>query len=199
VRDYQSRGVGYRLKLAQRRFVIGRGQDLVKWTFDPLQAVNACFNIGKLGGVCRTYLRNLYGVLDDSLNRGRVTDRFEVEWWVRSRRVIRRLQSQQEPIALQDMMSIGVPVVNETRLRKHVRTASAARLGVRESRLLVEIPESIVKVREVGLDACREWTLNLRRVLEHYFARRYMVTDVIVEREDDERRVFYMLESNFRR
>ncbi len=70
VREYQSRGVGYGLKLAQRKWVMGRGIGLVKWTFDPLQAGNAWFNIGKLGGVCRIFVRNLYGGLNDSLNRG---------------------------------------------------------------------------------------------------------------------------------
>ena len=77
-RQYQSSGVGFKLKLAQRKHVIGTGQDLVKWTYDPLQAGNAYFNIRKLGTICRTYKRNFYGVLDDSLNRGRLTDRFEV-------------------------------------------------------------------------------------------------------------------------
>ncbi len=76
----QSKGVGFKLKQAQRDYVLRRGQELVKWTYDPLQAGNAYFNIGKLGAVCRTYLRNLYGNLDDSLNTGRLTDRFEVDW-----------------------------------------------------------------------------------------------------------------------
>src|SRR5437867_4623115 len=59
-KKYQGQGVGLRLKLAQRDFVIGRGMSLVKWTFDPLQAGNAFFNIGKLVGVCRSYTLNLY-------------------------------------------------------------------------------------------------------------------------------------------
>src|SRR5260370_36579885 len=76
-RDYQSRGVGYALKLGQREYVLRRGLSLVKWTFDPLQAGTAFFNIAKLGGGCRTYIRNMYGARGDSLNRWRVSGRVQ--------------------------------------------------------------------------------------------------------------------------
>ena len=44
-------GLGYRLKLAQRERALAQGLDLIEWTFDPLQAMNAHFNFAKLGGV----------------------------------------------------------------------------------------------------------------------------------------------------
>ena len=39
--SHQSKGIGFKLKLAQREHVVKRGQSLVKWTYDPLQAGNA--------------------------------------------------------------------------------------------------------------------------------------------------------------
>ena len=65
--SYQSRGVGYQLKLAQRELVLDQGIDLVTWTYDPLESRNAYLNIHKLGGVCRTYMRDYYGPLTDGL------------------------------------------------------------------------------------------------------------------------------------
>ncbi len=194
-RDYQSRGVGYALKLGQREYVLRRGLSLVKWTFDPLQARNAFFNIAKLGGVCRTYIRNMYGELGDSLNRGRLTDRLEVEWWVGSKRVRKLLERGYRGLSPAELLDRGVEVVNETVKKDGVRQPSRVRLGLRGRRLLVEIPESIVKVRDVSLAASRAWTMSFRRIFESYFGRGYVVTDVLVESGSGGRRVFYLLES----
>ena len=101
---------------------------LVKWTLDPLQARNAFFNIVKLGAVCRAYVRNLYGSLDDSLNRGRMTDRFEVEWWVRSKRVKQAIRPGSRRPVLSDLLVGGVEVVNLTRMMRDVRKPSRTRL-----------------------------------------------------------------------
>ena len=195
LKDYQGKGVGFKLKLAQRQHVLRQGQDLVKWTYDPLQAGNAYFNIGKLGGVCRTYWRELYGSLEDSLNRGRLTDRFEVEWWIRSKRVRDRLERKPGAESARSFHKQDITVVNETRRDKRgVRAALDTRLGLREKRLLVEIPESIAGVRDASLNAARDWCLSFRKTFEHYFRRGYVATNVSVMKEQGERRVFYLLE-----
>ncbi len=195
LKAYQAKGVGFKLKLAQREHVLRQGQDLVRWTFDPLQAGNAYFNIGKLGAVCRTYWRELYGSLDDSLNRGRLTDRFEVEWWIRSKRVRDRLEKKWRRRLSPSFHEQDVKVVNETWKGKGgVRMALGMRLGLRDERLLVEIPESIARVRDASLNLARDWCLNFRKTFQHYFRRGYVATDVSVLTEGRERRVFYLLE-----
>jgi predicted GNAT superfamily acetyltransferase len=73
-------GVGYALKLAQRAAVLGAGVALMRWTFDPLVARNAWFNLGKLGAVADRFHRNFYGEMDDDINRGERSDRLEVRW-----------------------------------------------------------------------------------------------------------------------
>src|SRR5213082_549384 len=45
---YRSFNIGYMLKLAQREKVLEQGITRMKWTFDPLQSVNAHFNFNKL-------------------------------------------------------------------------------------------------------------------------------------------------------
>src|SRR5271154_6563918 len=87
VEEYQNRGVGRLLKLAQREDALERGVDLIEWTFDPLQLKNAHFNIERLGAIVRHYIPNLYGRTSSPLHAGLPTDRLVAEWWVRSQRV----------------------------------------------------------------------------------------------------------------
>ena len=76
-------GIGIALKEAQRDDALRLGYELVTWTFDPLEARNAYINLHRLGCIARLYDRNHYGAMEDELNRGLPSDRFEVEWWLR--------------------------------------------------------------------------------------------------------------------
>ncbi len=78
--SHQHLGIGYQLKMAQRDWCIANGIDLITWTFDPMLARNAYFNLHKLGAHARRFLPNFYGSMDDDINRGDDTDRLEA-WW----------------------------------------------------------------------------------------------------------------------
>ena len=78
---YRNKGVGTRLKFAQREFAIKRGIRLIEWTFDPLEARNAYFNFQKLGVVVRRYYPNLDGQTS-GVQGGLPTDRIVAEWWL---------------------------------------------------------------------------------------------------------------------
>lgn len=88
---YRNYSVGYRLKLAQREFVIGQGVDVMTWTFDPLQSLNAYFNFNRLGVVSDRYFVNFYGEDAASFLHGNGTDRLWVTWLLNSQRVRGRL------------------------------------------------------------------------------------------------------------
>jgi predicted GNAT superfamily acetyltransferase len=60
-REFQNRGVGARLKWAQRGRALAEGRSFIKWTWDPLQSRNAHFNLNRLGVVVRSYAENFYG------------------------------------------------------------------------------------------------------------------------------------------
>jgi predicted GNAT superfamily acetyltransferase len=77
---HQGSGVGFALKLAQRDWALARGIDEVRWTFDPLIARNAHFNLTKLGAVGIAYHVNLYGEMPDATNAGDESDRVEAIW-----------------------------------------------------------------------------------------------------------------------
>jgi predicted GNAT superfamily acetyltransferase len=85
--EYRNAGVGRMLKLAQRQEALGRGIELIEWTFDPLEIKNAYFNMERLGAVVRRYVLNQYGTTSSHLHGGLPTDRCVAEWWIGSPRV----------------------------------------------------------------------------------------------------------------
>jgi len=84
---YRNLDLGRRLKLAQREHVIAQGMELISWTFDPLQSLNAHFNFGKLGVLADRYLPNFYGEDAASFLHQTGTDRLWVSWLISSERV----------------------------------------------------------------------------------------------------------------
>lgn len=85
--DYRDKGVGRALKLFQREDALAKGIRLIVWTFDPLEARNAHFNLNRLGAIARKYLPNLYGLTTSPLHLGLPTDRLLAEWQLDSARV----------------------------------------------------------------------------------------------------------------
>lgn len=73
-------GVGYALKLAQRAVALANGIDEMRWTFDPLLATNARFNLVRLGAAVIGFVPHCYGDRRDAFNTGDVTDRLKLSW-----------------------------------------------------------------------------------------------------------------------
>jgi predicted GNAT superfamily acetyltransferase len=78
--DRQTRGIGRALKLAQRAWALDQGIEGMRWTFDPLIARNAHFNLNVLGVLADRFHRHYYGDMRDAVNRGERTDRLEAVW-----------------------------------------------------------------------------------------------------------------------
>ncbi|MFT4281158.1 GNAT family N-acetyltransferase [Microbacterium sp.] len=78
--EYQGRGVGKVLKNHQREWAFARGIGHITWTFDPLVARNAHFNLRVLGARVTEYLVDQYGPMDDGINRGDESDRLMISW-----------------------------------------------------------------------------------------------------------------------
>jgi predicted GNAT superfamily acetyltransferase len=78
--EYQGRGVGRVLKQHQREWAFARDVGHITWTFDPLIARNAHFNLRVLGARVTEYLVDQYGPMNDEVNRGVATDRLFVSW-----------------------------------------------------------------------------------------------------------------------
>jgi predicted GNAT superfamily acetyltransferase len=106
--QYRNAGLGRRLKLHQREEALGRGIELMEWTFDPLEIKNAYLNIEKLGAIARRYNVNQYGITSSPLQGGLPTDRLIAEWWMDSQRVRTVLASGRRP-GSESKMQIEVP------------------------------------------------------------------------------------------
>ena len=90
--EFQSFGIGARLKWAQREKALSEDVKFIKWTFQPVQARNAFFNLEKLGAVIRRYKPNFYGTdYSTSNERGKKigldSDRLFAEWNLESEKV----------------------------------------------------------------------------------------------------------------
>lgn len=106
---WQGRGVGRRLKLAQRAIALGRGLSLIRWAFDPFEVRNAHFNLDVLAAQAVAFERNLYGEYAHGFVPGSTSPRMIVEWSLGSERV-RRLSDGATPA----QREFGdVPVIGE--------------------------------------------------------------------------------------
>ena len=84
-RDFQGHGIGAGLKWGQRERSLAEGVKYIKWTFEPVKARNAYFNLEKLGAIVRDYASNFYGTdystAEESGERiGLASDRLFAEW-----------------------------------------------------------------------------------------------------------------------
>jgi predicted GNAT superfamily acetyltransferase len=76
----RGRSVGSALKYHQRDWALAQGISEITWTFDPLVARNAHFNLAKLGATLAAYYVDFYGDVGDELGGGDESDRLLVSW-----------------------------------------------------------------------------------------------------------------------
>ena len=169
-------GLGLQLKLAQRARAIAMGIELIEWTFDPLQTLNAHFNFTRLGVVVDEYEENVYGDSSSPLHQGSPTDRFVAEWKLTAPHVERRIAA--PGVGLVRDASVGsAPVVMRAVAAGDRLLPGQADLTRSERRLLVEIPGSYTRMLSGDPALALEWRLTTRRVFQHYFARGYRAVD----------------------
>jgi predicted GNAT superfamily acetyltransferase len=175
-------GLGYRLKLAQRERAMAQGLDLIEWTFDPLQAMNAHFNFAKLGCVADEYAANFYGESTSALHRGTPTDRLVASWKITAPHVVRRLE---QPGALraraQEVMD--APVVNRTRMDGEWRETTIIDLTRDDRRVWIEIPTGFTDMQQQVPERALKWRMDVRQMFEAYFGRGYRAVDFVLQRD----------------
>ncbi|MEJ2488109.1 MAG: hypothetical protein P8Y68_20515 [Anaerolineales bacterium] len=194
-----NKGVGEILKRAQWEVVRQQGLELITWTYDPLESRNAYLNISKLGAICNLYKRNEYGDMEDDLNAGVPSDRFQVDWWVNSRRVVKRLnQKSDNRLQLSNYIEGGTPIINQTKLNDagfpmpFQDDMDKLEDGDNRPNLaLFEIPANIQSIKAKEIELAREWRLYSRVIFELLFGHGYIVTDFVYE-PDDVPRSYYI-------
>jgi predicted GNAT superfamily acetyltransferase len=165
---YQGKGIGFRLKLAQREEAIRRGIDLIKWTFDPIRAGNSYFNLTKLGVISNTFLMNYYGRMNDSLNRGMRSDRLKAEWYIRSLHVEKRIHG---PINVERIVNWGEEVLRIEKVGD-VEIPGEPIEFPHSDVVLIKIPENLEEVRKDRL-AMESWRNAMAKAFIFYFSHGY--------------------------
>ena len=135
---YQNLGVGAKLKWAQRARALSEGRDFIKWTFEPMRARNAHFNLNRLGAVIRDYAVNFYGTdyITDPVEKsagasGMDSDRVFANWDLRSARVESFAAGREFPLRAPDEV-IEIPPDFTALLKSAPGHAKGEQLRVRE-------------------------------------------------------------------
>ena len=166
--EARGKRLGERLKHYQRDLVRTIGVEKMFWTFDPLVARNAHFNLNLLKAGIADYVPNFYGSNTGSVLHGSLpTDRFVAVWpvadaamdeWDRPTRV-----TEQRPVK-----AAFTAIVESGRVRVIEPLPDAGRV-------CVPIPPDIEGVLSSDSDAALAWRLATRHAIMHYLARGYRV------------------------
>lgn len=180
--DARDSGLGARLKVAQREHAMRMGIDLIEWTYDPLQALNAHLNFAKLGVVVEEYAENIYGDSSSPLHQGTPTDRFVAQWRLTSPHVERRIGALGRPV-VRDASVAAAPVVNPSVAAGDGLAPGPAALDLEGRRVLVEIPTGFSTMQSTDPPLALRWRLATRQIFRSYFGRGFQVVDFYLSRQ----------------
>lgn len=109
-RDFQSAGIGGRLKWAQRDRSLADGVKFIKWTFEPVKARNAFFNLEKLGAIVTELQENFYGTdyATGGDKIGLASDRLFAEWHLESEKVVRLAAGERGPAEAEPAATVTI-------------------------------------------------------------------------------------------
>ncbi len=113
--DQQNKGLGAKLKWAQRERALSEGRSFIKWTWEPLRARNAHFNLNRLGVVVEGYSENFYGTDygSDKTREGRAlgfeSDRLFASWYLQSESVKRLAAGSEAEAPGEPAATIAIP------------------------------------------------------------------------------------------
>ena len=159
--SYRSAGVGYQLKLAQRKKALSVGIKKMTWTFDPLRSHNAHFNFCKLGVISDSYRIDFYGPQTSSTLHSNSTDRFWVTWHMNDARVEARLRGKDIRAEVLDALAHIDPLVRFNGDGRPAEGELAPALA--RQRVAIEIPGDIGRLERNDIALAREWRRATRR------------------------------------
>ncbi len=180
--EAQGGGTGRRIKQWQRTWAREQGLPLVAWAFDPLQAMNAYYNLVALGAIATHYHPNFYGPREDALNPGLPTDRLLCVWPTAD-----PLPPKANPT--EDEICL---IVSSHRADDGGHTITSfpiecPRNGIRY--VGIEIPKDLQTLRPHGPQLLARWQETVREAFTRAFAAGYRA--VSFHRGDD--RAYYIL------
>jgi chorismate synthase len=181
--ENRNRGIGRQLKAYQREAAGASGVEEIRWTFDPLVARNAHFNVTRLGVDIFDFIADMYGETGSELHRYG-TDRLLARWPV---------AGEERAPAVSPEDAEAMPVLN---VAPTERAPDAPLLDGRVTaslpvRIRVAIPSDIEELGRRSVTCARAWRESSRAAFEHALAGDYGVAGFV---RGDQGRSHYVLQ-----
>ena len=208
---YQKKSLGFLLKREQLKIALERGLKKIVWTYDPLLGVNANLNIRKLGGIVKRYDIESYNDLPISTGVSIPSDRFYLEWLIKTERVRKRIEDLKIP-ELKTRERLYFTPSNETvRILYSVfregkkktllfREIINMNLNLENKNIVIEIPYDFREMKMEVPFLASDWRLKTREIFYKYLNElNYTISDFFQLEENDEVRNFYLLKKHTER
>jgi predicted GNAT superfamily acetyltransferase len=179
---YRKGGLGKRMKQMQADLAKEAGYEIITWTFDPLESVNAYLNLHKLGAEGVLYRENYYGVMEDELNQGLPSDRIHIKWKINQRNIVRDLSIQQSQVLLEKKQD-GSPQITDVFDCMENQSNTVWYMA---------FPEDFQTLKSENIALAKTWRFATRTIFEALFADGYKAVDII--RDKAKKQSFYVLE-----
>lgn len=181
--EYRGCGIGRRLKLFQAHWLAEKGIPEMRWTFDPLVAGNAHFNLTGLGARVDEYVPEAYGETGSHLhNFG--TDRFIALWTAHD--AVRAEEapptSSQEPLEdpLPPLVNVPPPAAG---VQAHGEEGASAGKDGSDAwsggRVRVQIPDGIYRISREDPELAEAWRRSTRPAFLEGIRRGFQVTSFV--------------------
>jgi len=148
--EFQSLGIGAKLKWAQRERALAVGVNYIKWTYQPVLARNAFFNLERLGITINTYMPNFYGTGAEA-NESKIqvaevdSDRLFADWHLDSPKTVALSKGEKFEEKGEIVKTVEIPpdwnelvvkdtkkaIIEQERIKNEFQTAFAEGLIVR--------------------------------------------------------------------
>lgn len=163
------KGMGRALKLYQRAWCLERGITTMTWTYDPLVARNAYFNLRRLSATAVQYYPDFYGDMSDSINAGQFSDRMLTSWDLAS--------TPDEPStrATPDLSAAHLAVANVDGQPGAYTPPPADS----DAAALVAVPRDIEDIRRTDPALARQWRVQTRRAFTDLLERGWVIRDFV--------------------
>ncbi|OZU87163.1 hypothetical protein CIL03_18435 [Virgibacillus indicus] len=177
---YRKSGLGVKMKQKQAELAREKGYEMITWTFDPLESLNAYLNLHKLGARGAIYKENHYGSMNDGLNQGLPTDRIQIKWDINNRRKADRIKFDEERVLLSKTAD-GSPMITDNFHTTYHKENDF---------WLMAVPTNFQAVKQEKLELAKLWRMKTRKVFQTLFADGYQARDII--RNDSNQLSYYV-------
>jgi predicted GNAT superfamily acetyltransferase len=187
---YRGLGLGKLLKWRQREMILERGVKVCRWTFDPLETLNAHLNIVTLGCLTNEYLFNVYGCSTGHLHSGLSTDRFVAHWQLDGERAA-ACAAGKPPRAPVEIESL--PLVFDFSQREGMAVPAEPIRYCDERFIAVPVPAGIQEIKAMDNRLAKQWRKITGEVFHNLFSRGYWLVDVRPPKETGRPVALYIL------